>query len=215
MLNRMGTETSTTRHVFRQRSSVRLAVVCGVVGLFLLLSLARNWADYPRPLFAVWVLLGLAVAWSVFVRPAVLLEVGGVTLRNVVRDVHIPWTRLTDVECRWNLKVLVGDRGYTAWAMSSEPERPKRVSGGMFRMPVPGRLDRVASAYPKPSATVLKVTAQSVARSIREAKQEYDEAVVQGRLPASPADKVQVTWVPLAMALLLLPAIAVVALSLI
>jgi len=214
MLYRMGTETSTTRHVFRQRSSVRLAVVCGVVGLLLLLSLARNWAHYPRPLFAAWVLLGLVVAWSVFVRPAVLFDVGGVTLRNIVRDVHIPWTGMTDVECRWNLKVLVGDRGYTAWAMSSEPERPKRVSGGTFRMPVPGRLDRVSSAYAKPSTTAPKVTAQSVARSIREAKQQYDEAVAQGQLTVPPAGMVQVTWVPLAMALLLLPAIAVVALSL-
>jgi len=210
----MATKTSTVQHVFRQRSSTGLAAVCGVTGLLLLLSLVRNWASYPRPLFAAWVVFALAVAWSVFVRPAVLLDVGGVTLRNVVRDVHIPWTRLTDVTSRWNLKVFAGDKGYTAWALSSEVERPKGASGGMFGMPIPGRLHGVASAGTKPSTTVPKATAQSVARSIRLAKQEYDEAVAQGELPAAPDAMVQVTWVPLAMAVLLVPAIVVVALSL-
>ena len=70
----MGTETSTTQQVFRQRSSVGLAAMSGLTGLLLLLSLARNWAAYPQPLFAAWVISGLAVAWSVFVRPAGLLD---------------------------------------------------------------------------------------------------------------------------------------------
>jgi hypothetical protein len=210
----MATETSTMKHVFRQRSSVALASVSGVTGLLLLLSLARNWGSYPRPLFAAWVILGLAVAWSIFVRPAVLLDVEGVTLRNVVRDVHIPWTRLTHVASRWNLLVFTGDRGYTAWAIASEVERPRGVSRGIFRTPVPGRLSGVARADATPSTTVPKATAQSVARMIRTAKQEYDDAVASGELAAEPDALVRVTWVPVAIATLLLPALAVVALSL-
>ena len=210
----MGTETSTMKHVYRQRSSLVLAATCGVTGALLLLSLARNWADYPRPLFVAWIVFGLAVAWVVFVRPAVLLDIGGVTLRNVVRDVHIPWTRLTHTSSRWNLKVFAGDRGYTAWAIASEHERPKGGAGGMFRMPIPGRLQGLASADARPPATSPKATAQSVARSIDQAKQEYDDAVAQGDLPAAPDDTVRTTWVPLAMVVLLLPAIAVIVLSL-
>jgi hypothetical protein len=210
----MDTETTTERHVFRQRSSVALASVCGVTGLLLLLSLARDWGGYPRPLFVAWVVFGLAVAWSIFVRPAVVLDVEGVTLRNVVRDVQIPWTRLTDTTSRWNLKVFTGDRGYTAWAISSEAERPRGASGGMFRMPIPGRLQGVASTDPKPSRTVPKATAQSVARMIRIAKQEYDEAVASGELVAKSDAMVRVIWVPVATAVLLLPALVVVVLSL-
>ena len=210
----MGTETSTMTHVFRQRSSLVLAAVCGVTGALLLLSLARNWADYPRPLFVAWIVFGLAVAWVVFVRPAVLLDIGGVTLRNVVRDVHIPWTRLTHTSSRWNLKVFAGDRGYTAWAIASEHERPRGGAGGMFRMPIPGRLQGLASADTRPPATSPKATAQSVARSINQAKQEYDDAVAQGELPAAPDETVRITWVPLAMVVLLLPAIVVIVLSL-
>jgi Bacterial PH domain len=210
----MGSRTSTTQHVFRQRSPLGLAAMCAVTALVVLLSLARNWADNPQPLFVAWVLFGLAVVWSVFVRPAVLVDLEGVTLRNVVRDVHVPWAGLTDVEVRWNLKVFVEERGYTAWAISSQVERPKGVSGGMFAIPLPGRLGRQASADATRSAPAPKVMASMVARSIEQAKQEYDEAVAQGQLSAAPDGRVRITWVPLVMAVLILPAIAVVALSL-
>jgi hypothetical protein len=209
----MGTELSTMQHVYRQRSSLGLAAVCGVTGSILLLSLARNWADYPRPVLVSWVLFGLAATWAIFVRPAVLLDIGGVTVRNVVRDVHIPWTRLTYVESRWNLKIFVEDRGYTAWAISSNVERPKGTAGGMFGMLSPRRLEKQFGLDAARATTPAKVTAAAVARSIEQAKQEYDEAVAQGRLPA-PDVQVRTSWVPSVIAVLLLTAIAVVVLSL-
>jgi hypothetical protein len=210
----MGTETSTMRHTYRQRSSLGLAAVCGVTGAVLLLSLVRNWADYPRPVLVSWVLFGLALTWVIFVRPAVLLDIEGVTLRNVVRDVHIPWTRLTYVESRWNLKVFVEDRGYTAWAISSQVERPNGTAGGMFGMLSPRRLQKQFGVDAAVSTTPAKVTASAVARSIEQAKQEYDEAVGQGRLPQPPEGQVTITWVPLVIAVLLLTVIAVAVLTL-
>ena len=210
----MGNETSTMTHVFRQRSSLVLAAVCAVIGLVLLGSVAQSWAHYPRPLFAAWVVFVLALAWTVFVRPCVRIDIGGVTLRNVVRDVSIPWDQLTHTSARWNLKVFAGDQGYTAWAISSERQRPRAVSGRIFRMPVPGRLQGVAEADLTPPTTAAKVTAQSVARTITMAKQDYDEAVAEEELSASPQAVVQVTWVPLVMVVLLLPAIFVVVLTL-
>jgi hypothetical protein len=209
----MGTQTSTT-HVFRQRSSLILAAVCGVVGVLLLGSLAWNWSAYPRPLFAAWVLLLLAASWSVFLRPSVRLDAGGVTLQNVLRDIRIPWSQLTETSSRWNLKVFAGDHGYTAWAISREPDRPKRGGAGVFRMPTPGHVQGVSSAGTRPSMTMPKVTAQSVGETIREAKREYDDAVSPGQPPASTDETVKVTWVPLVLALLVVPAIAVVVLSL-
>jgi hypothetical protein len=191
-----------------------LAAVCGAVGLLLLVSLARNWADYPRPSFVAWILLGLACVWSIFVRPAVLLDVEGVTIRNVLRDVHIPWPRVTDVEARWNLKVFAGERGYTAWAISSQVERPKATSSGMFGGLTSGRLGRQSRADGHQSMAVPQVTASTVARSVEQAKEEYDEAVATGVLSAAPDGLVRVTWVPLVFAVLLLPAIAVAVLSL-
>ena len=210
MLTRMG---SSTRQVFRQRAPLGLAAACAVVGLLLLVSLARDWAANPQPLFAAWVLFALALVWSVFVRPAVLLDDGGVTVRNLVRDVHIPWVELTDVESRWNLKVFAGDRGYTAWAISSQVQRPRRISGGNFGSS-PGRPGAATAADARPSTSAPKVTAAMVARSIEAAKQEYDEAVARGELPEAPDVRVRVTWVPLVVAIVLVPAIAVAVLSL-
>jgi Bacterial PH domain len=210
----MGAETSTTELVFRQRSPLGTAAVGVVTGLLLLVSLARSWADNPQPLFASWVLFELALMWSLFIRPAVVLDDHGVTLRNVVRDVFIPWVQVTDAEYRWNLKVFAGDLGYTAWAISSQVERPKRVTGGMFGNFMSPRLDKYAIADTHLSATAQKVTASMVARSIAQAKQQYEEAVAQGALSAAPEVQVRITWVPLVLAILLLPAIAVAVLSL-
>jgi hypothetical protein len=211
----MGSRTSTTEQVFRQRSSLGLAAVCAVTGVILLLSLVRNWADYPRPVFASWVVFALAVIWSIFVRPAVLLQVEGVTVRNVVRDVHIPWTQLTEVTSRWNLKVFAGDRGYTAWAISSQLERPRGGSGAVLGKLSPRWLEGQPGADAARSATVPKVTAVTVARSIQQAKREYDEAVSLGQLPEAPDARVRISWAPQVMIVLLLPAIAVIALSVI
>jgi len=215
MLNQMSTEHASTHHLLRQRSPLTLAAVCGGTGLVLLVTLLWQWADDPQPLFAAWVLFGLAVVWSLFVRPSVLLDDHGVTLRNVVRDIHIPWALVSDVESRWNLKVFVGDRGYPSWAISSQVERPKGVAGSMFGSIMPGRLDRYASADaapPPPGAP--KVTASMVARMIEQAMQEYAEAVAHGQLPAATDARVRITWVPLVIGVIAVPAIAVAALSL-
>jgi hypothetical protein len=207
----MTNKTSTTQHLIRQRSPLGLAAVCGVTGLLLLGSMAWNWADHPEPLFVAWVLLIMALVWALFVRPAVMIDEDGVTLRNVVKDVHIPWARVTDVEFRWNLKVWVEDRVYTAWAISSQAQRPKSGTG-MFTM-MPGRLNKHASADAAPSTSAPKVTAFLVARTIEQAKEEYDEAVASGKIKATPDARVRTAWAPLVIAVVMLPAIAVVALS--
>lgn len=210
----MGQDTPTMKHVYRQRSSLGLAAVCAATGVILLLSLARNWAGYPRPVPVAWVVFGLAASWVLFVRPAVLVDAGGVTVRNVVRDVQISWTSLTHVQTRWNLKVFAGDRGFTAWAISSQAQRPKSASGGMLRMLSPSRLEKQFGVHTPRTTTPGKVTAEAVARSIEQAKQEYDDAVAYGQLPGAVDDGVSVTWVPWVMAVLLVPGVAAVVLSL-
>jgi hypothetical protein len=201
------------QRVFRQRSSVWLAVMSAVTAVLLLLSLVRSWAQYPRPLFGAWVLLGVAVAWSIFVRPSVVIDAQGVTIRNIVRDIHIPWAALTDVSTRWNLKVMAGNRGYNAWAISSQVDRPRSASSGLFRIPVSVRSERAASAAASPSPAATKATARAVAESIQRAKQEYDDAVVAGEVPRAADAGVRIVWLPLVMAVLLLPALAVVVFS--
>jgi hypothetical protein len=230
----MGTSTM-ARQVFRQRSSLVLAAVCGVTGALLLLSLVRNWAHYPRPVFAGWVLLGLALTWAVFVRPAVLLDSEGVTLHNVLRDIRIPWARLSHVETRWNLRVFAGDRGYTAWAISSQIERPNRGGiSGLRGRPEPTAGPGARRSASVPHVTVPKVNALTVARAIEQAQRDHEDfvargkrsAVSKGEAPSSgeasdgvsatqeSGELVQISWAPLVVAVLLVPTIAVAVLSL-
>jgi Bacterial PH domain len=209
----MSNKTSSSQHLIRQRSPLGLAAACGVTGLVLLVSMVWHWADDPQPLFVAFVIFVLALVWALFVRPAVIIDEDGVTIRNVFRDVHIPWAGVTDVEFRWNLKVFVGERAYTAWAISSQVERPKGVSGGLFSM-MPGRLEKYAAADARASTPAPKVTAAMVAQTIEQAKAEYDEAVANGTIPAAPDARVRITWVPMVFAIVVLPALAVVALSL-
>lgn len=204
---------STTQQVFRQRTTLALAGVSGVTGVLLLLSLARNWADNPEPVFAGWVLFGFALVWVLFVRPAVVLGDDGVTIRNVLRDIYIPWGQVTRVDSRWNLKVFVEDQGYTAWAIGSQAERPRLRSGG--RVIQPGPVNRhTGGAEAHAPQTASKVTARMVAWSIEQARQEYAEALARGAPATAPSGQVRITWVPLVLAILALSALAVVALSL-
>jgi len=209
----MSNRISTRQQLIRQRSPLGLAAVCGVTGLVLLASSAWQWAEHPEPLFAAWVVFIMAAVWSLFVRPAVLLDEDGVTIRNIVRDVHIPWSQVGDVECRWSLKVFVEDRAYTAWAISSQAGRPKVGPGRLLGMSS-GRLDTFASAGAHPSTSAPKVTAATVARAIEDAKEDYSEGVARGAIAVAPDPQVRMTWVPVAMAIMFLPAIVVVVLTL-
>ena len=83
----------------------------------------------------------------------------------------------------------------------------------MFAM-MPGRLDKLARAEGKSSTSAPRVTASTVARAIEQAKEEYTEAVAKGAFVAAPDAQVRMTWVPMALAIMLLPALAVVVLVL-
>jgi hypothetical protein len=63
--------------------------------------------------------LGHAVLW----RPAVVVDDRGVVLRNVFRDVHVPWASLDGVRTRYALTLVVGGVGYRSWAAAA-PGRP-------------------------------------------------------------------------------------------
>jgi hypothetical protein len=70
------------------------------------------------------VLLALgAVVYGVFWRPAVVVDDTGVELRNIVRDIRVPWPVLAAVETKYALTLVVGERSYRSWAAGA-PGRP-------------------------------------------------------------------------------------------
>ncbi len=83
------------------------------------------WHDGP-----VLVLVALVV-YVLFWRPAVLVDDAGVVLRNLFRDVHLPWATLESVQTRYALTLVGAGRGYRSWAASA-PGRPSPVPRGVF-----------------------------------------------------------------------------------
>ncbi len=55
-------------------------------------------------------------AWAAFWRPEVEVSDGGITVRNVLRTVHVPWPSLRGVEVTGSLRLATTRGSFTAWA---------------------------------------------------------------------------------------------------
>ena len=89
------------------------------------------------------VLLG-ALGWFVWLtlwRPSVVTDDDGVHLRNLVRDVEIPYDLVEDVETRFSLTVRAGGRAYSAWGAPA-PSGASSLRDAVRRRPSPGAGDR-------------------------------------------------------------------------
>ena len=212
------TTTGAPRQTYRQRSPIVLAVVFGLCAVLMLFSAVRGWSAHPAPVFTAWLVFASALVWAVFVRPSVVLEPTGVRLRNILRDVHIPWSVVTDVEARWNVRVHVQDKthqdkAYTAWAISSQAHRPKSGTGqgGLMVGLMPSRLSQYAAQQARDEKAPAQVTARSVAEAIEETKADYAAAVDEGVItpPAHPA--ATTSWFLPAVVALGVPLVAAVA----
>jgi hypothetical protein len=82
----------------------------------------------------------------------VVIDDAGVLLRNIVRDIYVPWPRVTDVERRWVLAIEAEGQRYVAWAVSARnPARQGRsgnAEAGILagRMVSPAMADMVTEA---------------------------------------------------------------------
>lgn len=102
--------------VFRPRSAV---VVCGLWAVLTVVWAAvEARAGIGTLLERIpWMVFAGALVYAVCGRPAVEVRPSGVLLRNVVRDVWIPWTALAGLDTRYALTLTTVDRRrHAAWA---------------------------------------------------------------------------------------------------
>ncbi len=57
-----------------------------------------------------------AAVWAFYGRPAVIISDGGVTLRNVLRTVELPWPAIQRIETKYALTLETAYGPYNAWA---------------------------------------------------------------------------------------------------
>lgn len=75
-----------------------------------------------------WLLAVGVVVYALFWRPAVVVDDEGVLLRNVLRDVHVPWSLLEAIETRFALTLVTPDGRHQSWAAAA-PGRPSTLPG--------------------------------------------------------------------------------------
>lgn len=166
-------------------------------------------------------LLGAAAGWSLCIRPAVLLSVAGVTVRNPTRTTFIPWALVDDVGGRWSLEVYSGDRTVPVWAVASHIERPRGASSGasglgpfgnLFGFGKPGN-DPAADA-PAPGSTgrrpVRRVTVRTAVETIEQTRLTWAQEVADGLIVAPTEPRLERRWDWLDVALLLVPIVLIV-----
>ena len=108
---------TTTGRVLRPRSSIAAMIVGLVAALAWAWSAAADGGVLGLARQAPDILLATTLAYGVLVRPAVAIGPTGITLRNVVRDVDVPWAALAEVRTRFALTLVTTDgRRFTAWA---------------------------------------------------------------------------------------------------
>ena len=107
-----------------------MRVLAGVVWaslvVYLVLLVLQGTRDEALRFLPIAALVSLVVH-ATFWRPAVLVDDDGVQLRNVLRDVAVPFARLDAIDTRYALRLESGDRTYTAWAAPA-PGRTSAMS---------------------------------------------------------------------------------------
>lgn len=143
----------------------------------------RGGGQSGRVAFAA-VLAATVLVYLVAFRPAVVVGGREVVLRNVLRDVTVPWSDVTQVDATDALRVHAGERTYRSWAVHT-PSRERMRAGRKSKLSVGERgsvPDSVASELAN------RTHADFVADKVREARDRWrrEGAVAD---PGQPADQ--------------------------
>lgn len=117
-------------------------VVCGIVAVLMVV-------DGMAPALLAWPALVALVAYALWWRPAVEVSDGGVTLREPLRDVHVPWPAVRGFEARWSFTVLSTEGRHASWAL------PVRSASGRALRGLRPRPDAAPGADVVPGLDVL------------------------------------------------------------
>ncbi|XVQ12183.1 PH domain-containing protein [Spirillospora sp. CA-255316] len=105
-----------------------------------LLDIALRGRDMASAVMAAVLLLGCGIAYVMGLRPAVVADDGGLTVRNPLRDARVPWTALRGVEGTHALVFTFadpesprGERAVKAWVHQTSPRAQARAEARAAR----------------------------------------------------------------------------------
>ena len=115
--------------VYRSSSARALGAVTVMVCAGALATLLVRWDERELVRYTAPILLIAWLSWSAYWRPHVIVDEKGVTLHNVFRTVHVPWTSVVEIHSRYGLRVDTPQGSYAAWAVAA-PAGRERLRGG-------------------------------------------------------------------------------------
>ena len=107
------------QEVFRPRFAPLLAYFWYVVGALLAIDLVRRGDARSIPLGLGVLLLTTVALYAGAQRPSVIVDDLGITLRNIVRDVYVPWHEVQRVGAVWALSVETTQGEFRSWAVTA------------------------------------------------------------------------------------------------
>src|SRR5450756_852879 len=105
-----------TTLTFRPRSGRWMTGVVAALALYGIGSLAVAGEPLALVRYAPGLLLVTAVVWAAYWQPAVIVSDAGVTVRNVLRTVELPWPSIQRIDTRYALTLITAYGSYAAWA---------------------------------------------------------------------------------------------------
>jgi hypothetical protein len=105
---------------FRPRLAPVMAVAWYVLSAFGGYDLVRRGHGREIPIGLASLALITVVVYAIGQRPAVIAGPSGVLLRNVLRDVWLPWHAVQKIESRWSLSLATEDKSYGSWAVTGK-----------------------------------------------------------------------------------------------
>jgi len=128
------TQGAEAQHVetFRPRLAPAMAFVWYAIAAFGGWDLIRRGDGREVTIGLAFLALITIIVYAIAQRPAVVADPRGILLRNVVRDVWLPWHAVRSIETKWSLSLVTADGSYGSWAMTggnAGRERRRRARG--------------------------------------------------------------------------------------
>lgn len=175
---------------FRPGFGRALTVVIAIVAVVALVTTAVNsgFVAFMRGLGPG--LLIPAVVWALFWRPSVDVGDDGVTLRNILRTITVPWPAVAWIDTKYALTIgTADDRKYTAWAAPAPGFVTARRSSRKDREYLPQSTYAEGSIRPGDLASSLSgqaafVIRQHLERRVMDGTHDHGESSSSARLQA-------------------------------
>jgi hypothetical protein len=102
--------------IFRSRfGQVLTVVMIGLAVLVIVLMIVQGTGQYVLRFGWSAVLVAFAT-WALYWAPSVTVSDGGITVRNVLRTIELPWPAIGAVDTKYALTLITTYGKYTAWA---------------------------------------------------------------------------------------------------